>query len=178
MELFRWTASAGQMYVVAILSYTFANANPPRCCTTLGKVLLMSESANRILDVLAKTPYAFTTFTSIRFIHTNATVSEKLMIGYDYSGVGSVGISSIVLDADGGKLKPLIDVDTMVLYEAELENANVHTLTFDERRTVGARSQRLFFIKKSYVANGKIFKTPMVRTVSCAMGTGLPLDWQ
>jgi len=43
----------------------------------------------------------FTTFTSIRFIHTDTTAAEKLMIGYDYSGAGSIGISSIVLDVDG-----------------------------------------------------------------------------
>ena len=178
MGLFRWTASAGQTYLVAVLSYSFANANPPHCCSTLAKVLLVSENADRVLDVLGKAPNAFTTFTSIRFIHTDTTKAEKLMIGYDYSGAGSTGISSIVLDVEGQKLRSLIDVDTLVLYEAELENADVHRLTFDERRTIAARGRRFFFVKKSYVQDGKIFKTPIMRVVSYPTGTGLPLDWQ
>jgi hypothetical protein len=177
MRLYRWKANNGEPLLVAVLRYSFPNANPPRCCRVIGKVLLLSSTADRILDVLDKVPYAFTIFTEIRFIPQAGTAPELLIIGADYSGVSSVGVSSVILDASDGHLKPLMSISTMVLYEAELENADVHTLSLDEQRTLVAGGRRFFFVKKSYVEKGKVRRTPVTTNVSFPVGTGLPLDW-
>jgi len=177
MRLYKWKAKDGEPLLVAVLRYSFLNANPPRCCRAIGKVLLLSSTADRILDVLDKVTYAFTIFTEIRFLPHGDTRPEILMIVADYSGVASVGVSSVILDASGGHLKPLMSVDTVVLYEAELENADVHTLTFDERRTLVTGERRFFFVKKSYVEKGKVLPTPVTTSVSYPVGTGLPLNW-
>lgn len=178
MQLFRWRIADSDPLFVAVLSYSFLNANPPRCCQALGKILLLSSRGDRILDTFDKVPYAFTEFTSIRFFHTDGTGAEKLMISDDFSGVGTIGVSSVILDVSHQHLKPLASVTTMILYEADLENADVNTLTLDERRTLLAGGKRFFFVQKSYVEKGKVLRKPVTSSVSFPVGTGLPLDWQ
>lgn len=144
----------------------------------IGKVLLLSKNADRLLDVLDKVPYAFTTFTNIHFLHNDRTAAEKLMISADSSGVATTSISSLVLDVSHRRLKPLIEVTTMILDEAPLDDLDVHTLTFDESRTNLAGGSRFFFVKKSYAERGKLFRTPVTSIVSYPAGTGLPMDWE
>lgn len=71
-----------------------------------------------------------------------------------------------------------MSVTTMVFYEAELENADVHTLTLDEGQTLLAGGKRFFFVKKSFVEKGEVLRRPVTSRVSYPIGTGLPLDWQ
>jgi hypothetical protein len=150
----------------------------PRCCRVMGKVLLLSKNADRILDVLDNVPYAFTTFTYIHFLYNDQTAAEKLMISADSSGVATTGISSLVLDVSHQQLKPLIEVTTMILDEAPLDDLDVHTLTFDDNRTNLAGGKRFFFVKKSYAEKGKLFRPPVTSIVWYPAGTGLPMDWE
>jgi hypothetical protein len=177
MQLFRWRIANGGPLLLEVLSYSFANANPARCCRALGKILLLSSTGDHILDTLDTVPYAFTMFTSVEFFQVDGTDAEKVMIGGDFSGVATVGVNSVVLDVSHQRLTPLMSVTTGVLYEEELENTDVHTLVLDERRTRAAGGKRFFFIKKSYVEKGKIRRTPVSSVVSYPIGTGLPLDW-
>ena len=177
MHLYRWERRDLEPLLVAVLSYSFLDANPPRCCRALGEVVLLSSEADRILDVLDKVPYAFTMFTDVRFLPGGSTSGELLMISADYSGVATVGVSSLILEVAENRLKPLISVPTVVQYEAELENADVHTLTFDERRTHLAGGDRFVFVKRSYVDKGKVLNKVVTTSVSYPVGTGLPLDW-
>ncbi len=177
MRLYRWKVVSGEPLLVAVLRYSFPNANPSRCCRAIGKVLLLSSTADRILDVLDKVPNAFTMFTEIRFLPQVGTSPEAFMIAADYSGAATLGVNSVILDASDGHLNPLMSVDTVVLYEADLENADVHTLTLDQYPRPVAGERRFFFVKKSYVEKGKVLRTPVTTSVSFPVGTGLPLDW-
>jgi len=177
MHLYRWRVREGAPLLVAILRYKFLHAHPPRCCGAVGKVLLLPSAADRILDVLNKTPWAFTMFTDVRFIPSTGTNPEMLMISLDFSGVATVGVSSAVFDVENARLKPLIAVDTVLLYEeGELDRIDVHTLTLDERQTHAAGGKQFVFTKKSFVGNGNVRPNPVTTQVSYPFGTGLPLD--
>ena len=177
MHLYRWRVREGDPLLVAVLRYKFLNVYPARCCGAVGKVLLLSSTADRILDVLDKTPWAFTMFTDVRFIPSTGANPEMLMISLDFSGVATDGVSSAVLDVENGRLKPLIAVDTMLRYEeGELEKMDVHTLTLDERQTQAAGGKQFVFIKKSFVGKGEVLVDPVTTQVSYPVGTGLPLD--
>lgn len=84
----------------------------------------------------------------------------------------------MVFDVVNKHLRPLIEVSTLVLYEAELENADVNTLALDEGRTRDAAGREFFFLKKSYIEKGKVLRRPVTTSVSYPVGAGLPLDWQ
>jgi hypothetical protein len=84
----------------------------------------------------------------------------------------------VVFEAVNNKLHPILSVNTMVLYEAELEKADIHTLTLDKRRTLFGRGTQFFFFKKSYVEKGRVLAKPVTTTVSYRVGTGVPLDWR
>ena len=178
MAVFRWRASTGEPFLVAVLNYSFRNANPPRCCRALGRIVLLSNNAGRVLDSFEKVPYAFTMFTSLQFLKVDVSGSEKLMIGADFSGVGTVGINSAVFEVSHQKLAQVLAVTTMVLYEAEIEAPDIHTLTLDEQRTLLAHGKEFFFVKKTYASLKQVFETPRMETVSFPVGTGVPVDWQ
>lgn len=179
IEVYRWTIDEkGNELLVAFLSYTFANANPPRCCTTVGKMVLLSDNAERVLDTLDKMPYAFTMFTSIQFLKVDATVSEMLLVGADFSGVGTIGINSAVFNVKHQRLNPLLWLTTMVLSEADIDDLDVHTMTLDARRTVLANGKRFFFTKKTYAVGKQVLTTPRTETAEFPVGSGVPLDWQ
>jgi hypothetical protein len=178
MEVYRWSAGpSGGRFLVAVLSYKFLNANPPRCCNGLGKIVLLSDNADRVLDTIDKMPYAFTMFTSVQFLKIGGTEAEKLMIGADFSGVGTIGINSAVFDVVKEKLNPLLSLTTMVLAEADIEELDIRTLEVDERRTL-ADGKHFFFVEKTYASGKQILTIPRTETVSFPVGTGVPLDWQ
>jgi len=177
MRLYRWKG-ASDSKLVAVLSYSFPNANPPRCCRALGKVVLFSSKLDSVLDTFEKVPYAFTTFTSVRFLDVDGTGNEKLIIAGDLSGVATIGIDWAVFDLSQRKLIPVISVTSVILYEADLDEADVHTLTLDERQTLASKGKKYYFVKKAYVDNGKVLRTPATSRVSLPVGTGVPLSWQ
>ena len=178
MKVFRWSPPGGSRpMLVAILSYQFRGANPPRCCSTIGKVLLLSNAAERIVDSFDSMPWGFSTFTEVRFLN-DGSGSEKLMIGVDASGAATLLVDSAIFDLSKQKLTPVLSVQTMVLYEAELENIDVHALTLDETRTRSAKGTRYFFVKRTFADKKKLPATSFVTTESYPAGTGLPLDWQ
>jgi hypothetical protein len=177
MEVFRWSSSTGEPFLVAVLNYTFRNANPPRCCRALGRIVLLSNDAGRVLDSFDKVPYAFTMFTSLQFLNVNISGSEKLMIGADFSGAGTVGINSAVFEVSHEKLNPVLSVTTMVLSEADVEDSDIHTLTLDEQRTLLTNGKEFFFVKKTYASGKQVFQTPRIETISFPVATGIPVDW-
>ena len=178
MQLYRWnrTDSPQSPLHLAILNYVFTGVQPARCCHAVGRLVLLSGTLDRVLDSFEVAPWAFSMFTSVAFIDVGGS-GEKLMIGVDYSGVSSIGVQSVVFEALNNKLNPVLSVNTMVLYEAELENADIHTLTLDEHRTPLGKGKQFVFFKKSYVENGKVLDKPVTTTVSYRVGTGIPLDW-
>ncbi len=179
MEAYRWdTGPNGGRLLVAILSYEFVNANPPRCCHGLGKIVLLSSNADRVLDTIDKMPYAFTMFTSVQFLKLGGTGAEKLMIGADFSGVGTIGINSAVFDVSRQRLNPLLSLATMVLAEADIENLDISTMTLDERGTLLAQGKSFVFTKKTYASGKQVLTMPRTETVSYPVGKGVPLDWQ
>jgi hypothetical protein len=85
-------------------------------------VLLVSNAADHIFDKFDKMPYAFSEFTSIRFLDVNGSGVEKLMIGADFSFLGpAVGVDSAVFDLADHRLTPLFSTNTVVLDEADLD---------------------------------------------------------
>jgi hypothetical protein len=178
MQLYHWRVEDGEPLLVAVLSYSFPDANPPRCCRAEGRILLLSSTADRILSALDKVPYAFTMFTSIRFLDVQGTGAEQMMIAADFSGVGTIGIDSVVFIVSDERLKPLISLTTMLLSETDTENLDIHTLTLDDHQTLLAQGKRFVFTKKKYAEKGKIFRKPVTSKVSYPVGSGLPLDWQ
>jgi len=139
---------------------------------------LLSNTADRILDAFDKVPNEFTMFTAVKFLDVDGTGAEKLMIGADTAGAGFIGVDSAVFDVSKQKLTPLLSVATMVLYKAEIENIDIHTLTLDERQTIRSGGKRFVFIKKTFAEKRKISSKPLTRRVSFPPGYGLPLDWQ
>ena len=57
-----------------------------------------------------KTPYAFTTFTSVAFLSADRSSAEKLMMGGDYSFAASGGIGTVIFDVAAATVKTA-DVD-------------------------------------------------------------------
>ncbi len=179
MEIYRWsTGPNGGRFLVAVLSYEFLNANPPRCCRGLGKIVLLPDNADRVLDTIDKMPYAFTMFTSVQFLKVGGTGGEKLMIGADFSGVGTIGINSAVFDVSHQKLTPQLSLTTMVLAEADLDALDIYTMTLDEPRTLLADGKRFVFTKKTYASGKQVLTMPRTETVSYPVGAEVPLNWQ
>ncbi len=173
MLVYHWGQS-----IVAVLAYTFADSNPPRCCRTMGRVLLLSPSADRILDTFGRVPYAFTTFTELRFLPAAANAAERLILSADYSGVSALGVKSMVLDASSGRLRAVFLTDTLVSYEAELESADIHVLRLAEAPTLSSGGKRFYFSQTVYVEQGKVLPAPRTTLVSYPIETGLPLAWE
>jgi hypothetical protein len=107
MRVYGWRSSNDERLLVTVVSDVFQDANPPRCG-----------------------------FTNIQFVRVDRSGAEELMLAGDYSGLSTIGVRSVILAISNQRLKPVMSVPTMVLYEAELENADVHTLTLDDRRTL------------------------------------------
>jgi len=179
MRLYRWNRTDDQQSPLhlAVLNYTFTDVIAARCCHAMGRLVLLSSAVDRVLDSFEVKPHAFSIFTSIRFIDVGSR-GEKLMIGADYSGVSSIGVQSVVFEILNNKVNPILSVDTIVLYEAELKKADVHTLTFDGHRTLLENGEQFFFVKETYVENGNVLDKPLTTTVSFPVGTGIPLDWR
>jgi hypothetical protein len=167
----------GEAILVAVLSYSFPDANPARCCRAIGKVLLISNTEDRLLDKFDKVPCAFTMFTSVRFLDIDGSGAEKLMVDADTSGVASIGVSSAVFDLSNYNLNSILSIDTMVFYEADLEDLDIHTLALDERQTVHSQGRWFFFVKKTFAEKAKLFAKPHSTSVSYSVGYGVPLDW-
>jgi hypothetical protein len=179
MQLYRWNpANNGEALLVAVMDYSFPDANPARCCRAVGKILLLPIAADHIFDKFDKVPYAFTTFTSVRFVDVDGSGTEKLMVGADTSGVASTGVSSAVFDLSSHKLTPLLSIDTVVLYEADLNDLDIHNLTLDERGTIGTKGLRFFFVKKTFAEKANVLAKPRTSRVSYPVRHGVPLDWQ
>jgi hypothetical protein len=140
--------------------------------------LLLSNTAERILDTFDQMPYAFTTVTSVGFLDLDGSGANKLMIGADFSGVGSSGIDTAVFDVSHRKLRPLISFTTLVLYEADPDQLDIHTLELDEHQTRLAKGNRFFFVKTTYAEKATVFPKPVITHVSYPVGTGIPLNWQ
>jgi len=179
MEVYRWKAPRdGEPLLAAVLDYSFAGANPARCCRAIGKVFLLSNAADRLLDSFDKMPNDFSMFTSVQFVDVDGSGTEKLLISADASGVAYLGVKSALFDLAKHRLTPLISVDTLVFYEEELENVTINTLTLDERQTIRSRGKRIFFVKETFAAKGKLFSKPRKSRVSFPVGYGLPLEWR
>ena len=145
MLLYRWQATRDQKpFLLAVLYYTFPNAHPSLCCWAVGRVVLLADEADRILDSFDATPHSFSKFTGIRFVKVNASNAEELMIGADCHYVGGMSVRSIVFDVADHKLKPLLSVDTIVLADLYTDNEEIHTLTLGERRTRLVNGTRFF----------------------------------
>jgi hypothetical protein len=114
MQLYRWKTPDGlEPLLVAVLNYSFLNANPARCCVAIGEVLLLSSTADRILDTLDQMPNDFTTFTSVRFLDPDGSGADKLMIAADFSGAGITGVDMAIFDVSHRKLNPMISLATL-----------------------------------------------------------------
>ena len=163
--------------LVAILSYSFRGANPARCCRAIGKVLLLSNGGERVVDTFGGMPWAFSAFMDVRFLN-DGSGTEKLMVGVDTYGPATLIVDSAIFDLSKGRLTPVLSVQTMVLYEQELENIDVHTLTLDEGRTTSAKGTRFYFVKRMFADKKKLPATPVVTIESYPAGSGLPLNWQ
>ena len=138
--------------------------------------MLVSNTADRVLDTFDKVPNAFTMFTLVRFLDDGSD-AEKLMICADFSGIATLGMDSAIFDVAHRKVSPLISAETLVSYQLERENLDFHTLTLDEHRTLLSNGQRFVFTKKTWAEKGKVFSTPVTSSVSYPVGAGLPLDW-
>lgn len=179
MQLYRWNPTNGdEPLLVAVLDYSFANATPPRCCRALGKILVLPAAVDRIFDMFDKVPYAFTSFTSVRFVDVDGSGTEKLVIGADTSGAASIGVSSAVFDLSNHKVTPLLSINTVVLSEMDLDDLDIHSLTLDLRQTIIAKGQRFFFVKKTFAEKANILAKPRTSRVSYPVGYGVPLDWR
>ena len=179
IQLYRWKpANDDDALLVAIMDYSFPDANPARCCRGAGRILLLPISADRILDRFDKVPYGFTMFTSVRFVDVDGSGTEKLMVGADTSGAGLIGVNSAIFDLSNQKLTPIFSVDTVALYDADLDDLDIHSLTLDERETIRAKGQRFFFLKTIFAEKTKVFAKPRTALISYALGNGVPLDWR
>jgi hypothetical protein len=82
LRLYRWRSKkADQSSLLAVLNYSFPGANYARCCSAIGRVLLLSSSGDHVLAKVDEMPNAFTTFTAVKFLDAGNMPNEKLLIG-------------------------------------------------------------------------------------------------
>ena len=123
-------------------------------------------------------PNAFTTFTAVKFLDAGNTGNEKLLIGVDFAGAGTVGMNSAVFDLSNQKLTTLGWLTTAVYFGLEKEEEVMFTTTLDEQRTRLSKENRVWFVKKTYIEKGKHFPKPITSNTSIRLNSkGVPLDW-
>lgn len=177
LRLYRLRASAVREHLVlAIMSYSFADVNPPRCCRVIGRIALLSAELTSVLDTIRNMPYAFTIFTVIRFFDANGDGTEDFIVSADFSGAATVGIDTAIFDVKSRKLKPIMWLTTAVSYQ--LEDAEMFTMTIDEKRTRAAKGKRYYFLKQTYIEKGRSFSRPRLSIESRrVVRSGIVLDW-
>jgi len=177
--LYQWRSkSDSSTSLLAVLNYSFPEAIPARCCRAIGKVLLLSPSGDHVLAKVDQMPNAFTTFTAVKFLDAGNTGNEKLLIGVDFAGAGTVGMNSAVFDLSNQKLTTLGWLTTAVYFGLEKEEEVMFTTTLDEQRTRLSKENRVWFVKKTYIEKGKHFPKPITSNTSIRLNSkGVPLDW-
>lgn len=177
--LYRLRSTDGdQSNLLAVLNYSFPEANPARCCRAIGKLLLMSPSGDQVLFKLDEMPNAFTMFTTVRFLDAGNTGGEKLLIGADFAGAGTVGTNTAVFDLSNQKLTPLGWTTTAIYFGLEKKDEVMFTMKLDESRTRLSKENRVWFVKNTYIEKGKRFPKPITSTASIRLNIkGVPLDW-
>ena len=173
--LFRWRSNRGdQSSLVAVINYSFSEANPARCCLAVGKVVLLSDTGDRVLSMLDRMPNAFTTFTAIKFLSAGGAGRETLFLSVDFGGAGTIGINTAIIDLSNQRLTPLRWLPTAISYDIEEK----FTMALDEPRTKRSKGKRVWFIKTTYAKKGKRFPAPVTSRESIEIGTkAVRLDW-
>jgi hypothetical protein len=167
-----------QSDLLAVLNYSFPEANPARCCRAIGRLLLMSLSGDQVLSKVDEMPNAFTMFTAVRFLDAKSTGSERLLIGADFAGAGTVGTNTAVFDLSNRKLTPLGWTTTAVYFGLEKKDEEMFTMTLDEQRTRLSKENRVWFVKTTYIEKGKRFPKPIISSASIRLNSkGVRLDW-
>jgi hypothetical protein len=177
--LYRLRSTNGdQSNLLAVLNYSFPEANPARCCRAIGKLLLMSLSGDKVLSKVDEMPNAFTMFTAVRFLDAGNTGGEKLLIGADFAGAGTVGTNTAVFDVSSQELTPLGWTTTAIYFGLEEKDEVMFTMTLDEQRTRLSKENRVWFVKTTYIEKGKRFPKPIIGSASIRLNAkGVPLDW-
>ena len=139
-------------FLVAIVNYWFRPANPPNCCQSIGKVLLLSANSDRVVDSFENMPHAFRMFTSVEFIDVDNSGIEKLFLAADYSSPGEVGINLKVFDLFGLKIQPVLEIGSASSWPEEF------VLAFDRKKTMVAKGRRFWFTKTVYGIREPNFK--------------------
>jgi len=171
LRLYRWQGRLEvEPVLVAFLNYSFPDAKPAHCCGAVGKLLLTSDAVDRILAHFNKTSFAFTSFTSIRFLDINDDGTEEVLVGEDFGGGASTGVNLAIFDLSHGTFNLKFQVTTAVF--SAMEDFEEYVLTLDEQRTVSAKGETFHFVKKTYAANGKAHPKPIVTRISYPAGTG------
>ena len=152
--------NGGASFLVSILNYGFLGAHPPNCCQSIGLVLLLPVSGDRVLDRFDEMPHAFRMFTSIRFLDVDGSGMEKLLISTDYSSPGEVGITFRVLDVFRERIHLLLDIPLASSWPQK------YVLTLNESETIAAYGKHFHFAKKTYAEKGFALNPPAVTHVS------------
>jgi len=177
--LFRWQSRSGDHTVlVAIVNYSFPQANPARCCTAAGKVMLLSTAGDQVLDTVDEMPNAFTTFTAVKFLDARRSGAEQLLLSVDFAGAGTIGVDTAIFDLSNGRIKPLAWLTTAVYSGLEKKDEAMFTMTLDEQKTLRSAGKLFWFTRRTYIRDGKKLSTPLTSTQSVAVGDKpIPLNW-
>lgn len=152
--------SGGAAFLVSILNYRFLGANPPDCCQSIGRVLVLPLSGDRVLDSFDEMPHAFRMFTSIRFLDVDGSGMEKLLISTDYSSPGEVGITFMVLDLFHERTRLLLDIPLASSWPEK------YLLTLNDSETISAHGKQFLFAKRVFTEGGGALTPPAMTHVS------------
>jgi hypothetical protein len=174
--LYRWRPEKDDTpSLIGILHYAFHNRQPALCCQAIGKVLLLSDDGNRLLECVARMPPDFTIFTSIRFLDLKGDGSEALLISADFSGPGNVGVDTVSLTVSHQKLRALFWTTTAL---QSAIGGGMFTMALDENRTRLDKGRKYWFARKTYIDEKGIAHTPPVTSsVSYPVSDDGPVDW-
>jgi hypothetical protein len=177
--LYRWhSKNNDQPSLLAVINYLFPDASPARCCRAVGKVMLLSDSGDRIIAVLDRMPNAFTTFAAVKFVDAGSSGTEELVLGMDFAGAGTVGVNTAIFDLSGQRISPLGWLTSAVYYGLETKGEELYTMTLDERQTRLSKDRRIWFTKKTYIYKGKRLATPSRSMTSIHLGNkAVALNW-
>lgn len=157
-ESFPWPGKATSHTLLAVFQYKFRGANPPMSCTSMARILRLTQvnSRWRASDTVVLDTTHHHSLQRIELSDLSGNGHQELLIESDWGGAGTVGSNLIVYSLGCGRFVQWLNVPTRV----EQYGGDSFVQSLDLVKTRRERALRFCFDKRTYARGGQWLSEP------------------
>jgi hypothetical protein len=156
-RLFRWPKSTG---VLAVLQYSFEDANPSLACSSIGLLVQLANGDGtwKVGDRYLLETMHHWSLQAIRMLDLTGDGLDELVVESDFGGAGTWGTNLLVFDLTQTKFEEIFSTNSRISFETD----DMYKQVLDVPRTVQQRGKRFCFTKTTMVEATEAFRPPRV----------------